>query len=171
VSKAFTSEEETPHVEGVVREPPRVAPGEVRWVTPEGHAALRAELERLRADAATLAGAAALETERAARGADLARRIALVEGTLAALTVRGADAAPDGVVAFATWVTVEDEDGRRTTWRLVGPDEADPRAGLVSAHSPVGRALLGREEGDEVEVERPGGRRSYTVVAVRRSAP
>ena len=85
MSKAFTSEE-TPDQAAIAREPPRVRPGEVRYVTPEGHAALRAELERLRP---ALAGVARLgEAERAAQG-DLAQRVALVEGTLAAVTVLG----------------------------------------------------------------------------------
>jgi transcription elongation factor GreB len=168
VSKAFTSEE-TPDAAPVVRAPPRLAPGEVRYVTPEGHAALRAELARL---AALRAEAAALpEAERASRLADLDARAAVVEGTLAALTVLGPEAAAPGRVAFGTWVTVDDGGGARTTWRLVGPDEADPRRGLVSAASPVGRALLGHAAGDEVEIALPGGTREVTVVAVSPSAP
>jgi transcription elongation factor GreB len=168
MSKAFTSEE-TPDTGALAREPPRLRPGEVRYMTPDGQAALRAELERLRA--ASLDAARLPEAERLPRLADLARRIALAEGTLAAVTVLDDGGAPEGTVAFGSWVTVEDEDGRRTTWRLVGPDEADPRQRLVSVHSPVGAALLGREIGDAVEVERPDGRREYTVVAVRRGSP
>jgi transcription elongation factor GreB len=168
MSKAFTSEE-APEVASAVREAPRVAPGEVRYVTPEGHAALRAELARLRV--AVGEGGEGLASERTARGEERARRVALLEGTLAALTVLDQSALPAGQVGFGSWVTVEDVEGRRSTWRLVGPDEADPRRGAVSAHSPVGRALLGRTVGDEVEVERPGGARSYQVVAVARTAP
>jgi transcription elongation factor GreB len=67
-------------------------------------------------------------------------------------------------------VTVEDDGGARTSWRIVGPDEADARRGLVSVASPVARALLGREAGDAVEVDRPGGRVVLTVVDVRRRA-
>jgi transcription elongation factor GreB len=168
MSKAFTSEE-TPELEPASRAPPRVRPGEVRYVTPEGHAALGAELSRVQA---ALAGAGERpEAERAAIVVDLERRAALLQGTLAALTVLGPDAAAGDRAAFATWVTVEDAQGRRATWRLVGPDEADPRRGLISVHAPVGRALLGREPGDAVEVERPDGRREYTVVAVRRTPP
>lgn len=168
MSKAFTSEE-TPEAGPLVRAPPRLAPGEVRYVTPEGHAALRAELARLAGERA--AAASLPEAERGARLADLDARVAVVEGTLAALTVLGPEAAPPGRVAFATWVTVEDAGGARTTWRLVGPDEADPRRGLVSAASPVGRALLAHAAGDEVEIALPGGTREVTVVAVSTSAP
>ena len=167
MSKAFTSEE-TPEPGPTVRAPPRVRPGEVRYVTPEGHAALRAELERLQA---ALAEAARLPASRRPAHGDLEQRVALAEGTLSALTVLGPEAAPEGQVAFATWVTVVDDLGRRATWRLVGPDEADPRRGLVSAHAPVGRALLGRRPGEVVEVELPGGAREYEVLEVRRRAP
>ncbi len=166
MSKAFTSEE-TPDAAPLSRPPPRLAPGEVRYVTPEGRAALEAELARLRAERASADALAA--AERDARVADLDRRAALAEATLAALTVLTADSAPEGTVAFATWVTVEDASGARQTWRIVGPDEADPRRGLVSVHSPVARALLGRAEGDTVEVDRPGGLAELAIVAVRRA--
>jgi transcription elongation factor GreB len=154
VSKAFTSEE-TPDEAPLVRSPPRLAPGEVRWVTPEGQAALRL----------------ALATARQARTPDGDARAALLEATLAVLTVLGPEGAPEGEVAFARWVTVEDEEGHRTTWRIVGPDEADARRGLLSAHAPLARALLGRRAGDEVEVARPGGARRLTVVAVHLAPP
>jgi transcription elongation factor GreB len=167
VSKAFTSEE-TADQPVLGREGPRLAPGEVRPVTAEGHAALAAELERLRAERASLGAAG--PTERALREAELSRRTALVEATLQAVTIQPPPDAPDGEVAFGRWVTVEEESGARVTWRLVGPDEADPRRGLLSVRAPVARALLGRREGDSVEVQRPGGAAELTVVAVR-SAP
>jgi transcription elongation factor GreB len=166
VSKAFTSEE-TPDLGPLSRPPPRLAPGEVRYVTPDGHAALREQLERLRAERA--AAAVLPEGEREVRVGDLDRRAALVEATLATLTVLGPGTAPEGTVAFGTWVTVEEEGGVRRTWRIVGPDEADPRHGLLSVHAPVARALLGRREGDSVEVARPGGEAALTVVEVRRA--
>jgi transcription elongation factor GreB len=168
VSKAFTSEE-APEAAPVVRAPPRLAPGEVRYVTPEGHAALRAEHARLAAERA--AAAAATGPGAAERVADLERRAALVEATLATLTVLSPEAASPGRVAFGTWVSVEGDDGALTTWRVVGPDEADVRRGLLSVHSPVARALLGRTAGEEVEVERPGGPVALRIVEVRRAPP
>lgn len=159
MSKAFTSEE-TPDPEPAVREPPSLRPGEVRYVTPEGHAALRAELQRLQAPGAVPAG----QVERA-------RRAVLVERTLAALTVLGPDRVPEGEVGFGTWVELEDEDGVRSTWRIVGPDEADARRGAVSVHAPLGQALLGRTAGEAVEVQRPGGVREFTVRAVHKARP
>jgi len=149
VSKAFTSEE-TPDPGPLVRAPRRLAPGEIRYVTPEGHAALREERARL---------------------APGDPRAPLLDATLAAVTVLGPESAPEGRAGFGSWVTVEDAAGRRSTFRLVGPDEADPRRGLLSVRSPVGSSLLGREAGDAVEVERPGGRTEYEVVEVRRAPP
>ncbi len=154
MSKAFTSEE-TPDEGPLTRAAPRLAPGEVRYVTPEGQASLRR----------------ALEAARAARTPEGNARAALLEATLQVLTVHGPAGAPAGEAAFARWVTVEDQDGRRTTWRLVGPDEADARRGLLSAHAPLGRALLGCRAGDEVELPRPEGARRLTVVAVSEAAP
>jgi transcription elongation factor GreB len=168
VSKAFTSEE-TPEQGPVSRSPSRLAPGEVRYLTPEGHAALRAELARLEAERAGLGTVP--EAARGARGEDLARRAKLVEATLATATVRGAEDAPEGVAAFGTWVTIEDEAGELATWRLVGADEADARHGLVSAYAPLGLALLGHRAGDVVEVARPSGVTEVEIVEVRKVAP
>jgi transcription elongation factor GreB len=153
VSKAFTSEE-TSDPGPVVRAPPRLAPGEVRYVTPEGAAALRSRLAAARA-----------------AGGEAGPQVALLEATLAALTVLGPEAAPEGEVAFARWVTVEDGEGRRSTWRIVGPDEVDPRRGLISVHSPVARALLRRRAGEEAELPRPGGARLVRLVAVSAASP
>lgn len=168
MSKAFTSEE-TPDLGPVVRPPPRLAPGEVRYVTPEGQASLREALSRLRAERA--AAAALPDAVRPARLAELDARAATLDATLAALTVLGPEAAPEGQAAFGTWVTVEEEDGRRATWRIVGPDESDARRGLVSVHAPLARALLGRRAGEVVEVQRPGGAVELEVIEVRRAPP
>ncbi len=168
VSKAFTSEE-TPDLGPVVRPPPRLAPGEIRYVTPEGQAALREALARLRAE--RTAASALPDAERIARLAELDARVASLDATLGALTVLGPDAAPEGQVAFGTWVTVEEEDGRRATWRIVGPDESDARRGLVSVEAPLSRALLGRRAGDVAELRRPGGPVELTIVEVRRAPP
>jgi len=167
VSKAFQSEE-TRDEGSPTRSPPRLSPGEVRYVTPEGQAELRQALSALRAER----DQASLSPEPLLRGRlpDLEARVALAEATLSTLTVLGPDSAPEGAVGFGTWVTVEDPAGARTTWRVVGPDEADPRRGRLSVLSPTGRALLGRTVGEAVEVERPSGRGELTIVAVRRSA-
>lgn len=169
MSKAFTSEE-TPETELLTRPPPRLAPGEVRYVTPEGQAALRAALERIAEERTAAAAELAEPATRAARLAHLDQRAALLGGTLAALTVLGPEAIPAGRVGFGSWVVVEDEEGARSTWRIVGPDEADAKRGLVSAVAPLAQALLGKAAGEAVLVRRPKGEVELTIVEVRREA-
>jgi transcription elongation factor GreB len=162
VSKAFTSEE-APDLGPVIPPVPRPRPGELRPVTPEGAAELRARLERLRAERAR----AATDVDRARLGA----RIAALEATLAALAVKEPELGPGGEAGFGAWVTVEDAAGARRTWRLVGPDEADAARGLVSVRAPLGLALLGRRAGETTTVERPDGPAELDVKDVRRAAP
>lgn len=76
--------------------------------------------------------------------------------------------AAGGKVIFGSTVEVEDEDsGARLTWQIVGEDEADIKANRISFGSPIARALIGKSEGDSVEVSAPGGKRSYEIIAVR----
>lgn len=60
-------------------------------------------------------------------------------------------------VVFGATVTIEDEDGERKTFRIVGEDEIDPGKNEISWKSPVAKALMGKMVGDEVEVRRPAG--------------
>jgi transcription elongation factor GreB len=69
-------------------------------------------------------------------------------------------------VYFGAWVTLEDEEGERVRYRVVGPDESEPSAGLISMDSPVGRSLLGREVDDEIAVRRPRGETTYVVLEI-----
>ncbi len=69
-------------------------------------------------------------------------------------------------VFFGAVVEVEQEDGERRRYQLVGPDEADPAAGLVSFQSPLGRALMRRSVGDEVTVQRPAGDLELEILSV-----
>ncbi len=73
-----------------------------------------------------------------------------------------------GKVVFGATVELINEDsGKQVAYRIVGEDEADIGSGLLSFSSPIARALIGREEGDVVEVKTPGGDRSYEIVEVR----
>jgi transcription elongation factor GreA len=73
-----------------------------------------------------------------------------------------------GRVVFGSTVEVEDQDaGSKLTYQLVGDDEADIKNGLLSVSSPIARALIGKSEGDVVDVTAPGGTRSYEIVSVR----
>jgi transcription elongation GreA/GreB family factor len=59
-------------------------------------------------------------------------------------------------VQFGSTVTIEREDGRRQTWRIVGEDEADPEKGTISYVAPLARALIGKSMGDEVQAGNSG---------------
>jgi transcription elongation factor GreB len=70
------------------------------------------------------------------------------------------------VVRFGAHVEVEDEDGNKKAYVLVGPDEADPALGKLSFQSPLGRALLKRKVGDVVVVQRPKGELELSILRV-----
>ena len=72
-----------------------------------------------------------------------------------------------GSVKFGATVTVVDEDtDEEKTWQIVGEHEASIEKGLLNVKSPIARALIGKEEGDSVEVRTPGGEKSYEILSV-----
>lgn len=73
-----------------------------------------------------------------------------------------------GAIKFGATVTLVDEDtDEQKTYTIVGEVEADLERGLLNIKSPLARALIGKEEGDSVEVKTPGGDRSYEVLGIR----
>ena len=159
--------------------PPRPA-GPPRHITPEGFQRLAEEHDRIwKAErpriVAEVEAAAALgdRSENAEylygkrKLRELDRRLRFLSERMDQLTVVDPTPHPSGRAYFGAWVVVEDEAGAERTYRLVGPDETDVPRGLVSVESPLGRALLGRAEGDEVVVQRPAGPLALTVVEVR----
>jgi transcription elongation factor GreA len=96
-------------------------------------------------------------------------RIKEIEHKLASAEVIDPTRLPNtGKVVFGASVELEDQaDGAHVTYQVVGEDEADIRAGRVSVTSPIARALVGKSEGEVVDVAAPGGTRSYEIVAVR----
>lgn len=71
-------------------------------------------------------------------------------------------------IKFGATVTLEDEDtGSKKKYQIVGDFEADAKAGRISISSPIARALIGKAEGDTVEVAAPGGARSYEILKVQ----
>ncbi len=97
---------------------------------------------------------------------ELDRRLRLLSERMDALTVIEPSPHPSGRAFFGAWVTVEQENGEERTYRLVGPDEFDVAAGLISVEAPLGRALLGKAEGDVVLVQRPAGPAELTVLEI-----
>src|SRR5512139_2929 len=91
-------------------------------------------------------------------------RIGQIEGRVRELSLYNVQSIPQGVVAYGSRVTVEDlEEGATQVFEIVLPEEVNPAAGRISLSSPLGRALLNRSVGDEVEVQTPRGKRSYQI--------
>jgi transcription elongation factor GreA len=96
-------------------------------------------------------------------------RITQLEHKLANAEVIDPTTLPDtGRLVFGATVELEDQaDGSRVVYQVVGEDEADIRQGRISITSPIARALIGKVQGDVVEVAAPGKTRSYEIVSVR----
>ena len=74
------------------------------------------------------------------------------------------------IVFGATVDLVDPDSDEAVTYQIVGDLEADIKQGRISVSAPIARALIGKHEGDEIEIDAPSGRRSYEVVAVRYEA-
>ena len=73
----------------------------------------------------------------------------------------------DGRCVFGATVDLEERGGDAVTYQIVGEDEADIKAGRISISSPIARALIGKESGDAVDVQTPGGIKHYEILDVR----
>ncbi|CAM4052809.1 transcription elongation factor GreA [Kerstersia similis] len=96
-------------------------------------------------------------------------RIAELEGTLSnAQIINPSELDGEGRVVFGATVEIEDlENEVRVVYQIVGDVEADIRANRISVSSPVARALIGKSEGDVVEVHAPSGVKEYEIISVR----
>ncbi len=149
-------------------------------VTPEGHARLKAELDELwrvrRPEVVRALAAAAAEGDRSENAeytyrkkqlGEIDRRVRYLGKRLQELRVVDTRPSDPGAIYFGAVVEVEDADsGECASYRIVGPDETDAGRGWISIDSPMARALVKKRADDEVEVELPGGRRGFVVVAV-----
>ena len=95
-------------------------------------------------------------------------RIQEIEGKLsAAQVIDPSQLDAGGKVVFGSTIELEDEDtGDTVTYQIVGEDEADIKFGRVNISSPIARALIGKDEGDAVEFQAPGGLKRYEIIAV-----
>jgi transcription elongation factor GreA len=96
-------------------------------------------------------------------------RIAELDGTLSnAQLIEPSTIEADGRVVFGATIEIEDlELGTKVTYQIVGDVEADIRSNLISVSSPVARALIGKYEGDVVEVKAPSGAREYEIISIK----
>jgi transcription elongation factor GreB len=158
------------------QEPRRASP----YITPEGYARLKAEYEQLwsvrRPEVVRALAAAAAEGDRSENAEyqyrkkelrEIDRRVRYLQRRIPELKVADRKPADPGKVYFGALVCVADAAGEGKTWRIVGPDETDAAQGCISVDSPLARALLGRKEGESLQVRLPGGEAEYEVVEVR----
>jgi transcription elongation factor GreB len=183
MNKAFTKEDEASLTDEPLELDQPVVGGGARYITPEGFKRLQDELEHIwkheRPKVTAEVSAAAAQGDRSENAEyiygkkklrELDRRIRYLSKRLDSLTVvephQGADR-----VLFGATVTIEDEDGQESTYRIVGPDEFDVKAGRISVDSPLAKALLGKREGDEATVQRPRGAGEVVVSRIRYEVP
>jgi transcription elongation factor GreA len=95
-------------------------------------------------------------------------RIQEIEGKLSvAQIIDPSEMDAGGKVVFGSTIELEDEEsGKKVTYQIVGEDEADIKFGRVNISSPIARALIGKDEGDSVEFQAPGGLKRYEIIAV-----
>jgi transcription elongation GreA/GreB family factor len=153
MSKAFTKEPETGEVYDDLPDRP-ISPNNL--VTPKGLELIEAELARLHQD-----HAAAADHDDRSLLAKINRDLRYWTSRRA--TAQVVDPPRDAKeVHFGSTVTIQRDDGRRHTYRIVGEDEADPSLGTLSYVSPVAQALMGKEVGEVVEA----GHTDAEIVAI-----
>jgi transcription elongation factor GreB len=149
------------------------------YITPSGAKRLSDELKRLieierpkTVDEVATAAAHGDRSENAEykygklRLREIDRRIRFLQKRLDAAVVVAPEAQDSDKVFFGASVEVEDADGARKRYQLVGEDESAPSEGRISWRSPIGRALLKRTVGDVVTVKRPAGEIELEIVAI-----
>jgi len=150
-------------------------------ITKEGYEALKNELEHLKT-VKRPQNIKAIEEARAhgdlsenAEFAAAKERQAFIEGRINELGYKlgnadiiDPDILPKDRAVFACKVVLENIDtGESVEYKLVGPDESDIEKGRISVSSPLGQAIIGKKEGDEIILQAPGGKRSYELIEIR----
>lgn len=152
------------------------------YMTPDGHAQMRAELKELlyvkRPDTVRRVTDAAAEGDRSENAEYIygKRHLAKLDSRIRFLTkyletAQVIDPVAQGAVAqgrilFGATVTIADEDGEEKIYRIVGAEETHGGNNLISWRSPIGQALLRKKAGDVFTVQTPGGARELEVIAV-----
>jgi transcription elongation factor GreB len=152
------------------------------YITPEGAARLREELDHLwrvkRPQVTQSVSEAAAQGDRSENAEyiygkkqlrEIDRRVRFLQKRLDALVI--VDRAPTDTarIYFGAWVRLETDRGETVEYRIVGPDEFDLEKGLISIDSPLARALLKKTTDDEITLALPRGQTLYTVLEIRYS--
>jgi transcription elongation factor GreB len=154
------------------------------YITPEGAETLRAELHHLwtveRPQVTAVVHEAAKNGDRSENGdyiygkrrlREIDRRVRYLRKRLEEITVVDKPPGDPARVFFGAWLTLENEDGVETEYRIVGADEIDPKKRYISIDSPVARAALGKRVDDDFEVVVAGKPVYYAITAIRYSKP
>lgn len=149
------------------------------YITPEGEKMLRDELFQLwkieRPQVTHAVHEAAKNGDRSENGdyiygkrrlREIDSRVRFLTNRLEALTVVYDKPREQDKVYFGAWVTLEDDDGNETEYRIVGPDEFNLRDNKLSMDSPLARAMLKKSLDDEVVVETPTGQKTFYISAI-----
>ena len=91
-------------------------------------------------------------------------RISMLQKRVSEISLMNLEKLPHDRAAFGSTVHLRESKGETAVYQLVRPEDADPVRGWISSASPIGRALVGKEVGDEVQVPTPGGLREFEVV-------
>lgn len=91
-------------------------------------------------------------------------RIAMLKRRVSEISLMNMERIPHGKAGFGSTVELKSPNGDMLTYQLVMPEEADAERGLISTSSPIGRAILNKEEGDEITVKTPSGTRTFDLV-------
>ncbi len=149
------------------------------YLTPDGAKKLATELSRLlnvdRVKVVQEVADAAAQGDRSENAEyiygkkklrEIDRRIRFITKRLDSAVVVKQEVAAHSEVRFGATVDVEDENGKKSRYLIVGPDEAAPSDGRISFQSPLGRALMKRKVGDVVSVQRPAGEIEIEIKAI-----
>jgi transcription elongation factor GreA len=152
---------------------------EASYLTPEGAARLREELEYLKGpgrDELSKRLRAAIQQGDLSENADYAKakedqgflegRIQELESVLRNVVIIEEENVKRGEVNVGTHVTIQEDDFPTETYFLVGPKEADPRQGRISYESPIGRAMVGHHVGEIIEADTPNGVIKFKIVKI-----
>jgi transcription elongation factor GreA len=91
-------------------------------------------------------------------------RIAMLKKRIGEISIMNLDKIPHDRAAFGSTVQLREDNGDSITYQLVMPEEADAAKGFISTSSPIGRAIVGRNEGDEIQVTTPNGVRNFEII-------
>ena len=157
--------------------PPRSAG--TALITPEGEARMRAELHELwhvrRPQVTQSVSEAAAQGDRSENAEytygkkmlrEIASRVRFLTKRLENLKVVDSRPSDPNKVYFGAWVSLEDDDGHESRYRIVGPDELDLKTQQISIDAPLARALIGKALDAEVRVQTPTGEKAWYIVAI-----